>query len=149
MQLEILNKKETKNILKLLDNQFEFKGELDYVFLKSTKNKIYIINKEPMQHTENLRIDTLGLYFGELRNNNLRLSIDGTQLIGPECNKGIIQITKKQVREWMRGEDLLIKTEYQGQFVIIESKGDFLGCGRSGEDRIKNFISKSRKLNII
>ena len=38
--------KEVKDILKLLDNQFGFKKELDYVFLMNKRNRVYLVNKD-------------------------------------------------------------------------------------------------------
>lgn len=97
-KLKILNNKEIKGILKLLDNQFGFKEKFDYVFLMSSKNKIYLVNKNIGEiDIEKLRIDAIGLYFGELNHGELRLSIEGSQIIGKKASKNIVELDKKGV----------------------------------------------------
>jgi len=91
-----------------------------------------------------LRINSLGLYFGKIEKDGLRLSIEGSQLIGNKSKKNVIKLDDNQVKEWMAGEVLEIK-DYKG-FVIIKHKNDFLGCGKAKEDRILNFVPKTRRL---
>ena len=44
-QLKILNNKEIKEILNLIEKQWGAKLDLDYAFLKNQKNKVFLINK--------------------------------------------------------------------------------------------------------
>jgi len=145
--LKIQNSKEIKNIKKMLEEQFGY-SDIDYGFLINNKGKIYIINKEIANiDTAQLRVDTYGLYFGELKNDELRLTIEGSQLIGPHASKNILELTKEESRDWLRGKDLEIKTELKG-YVLIKSGKDFFGTGRIRENTVLNFVPKTRRIKI-
>ncbi len=143
--LQILNKKQIKVILYLLEKQFGFKGDLDYVFLQNKERKIFIVNKEIENlNLDKLRINSVGLYFGKLEKDGLRLSIEGSQMIGRKAYKNVVEINEKQVKEWLSGQDLTIKN-YSG-FVLIKYKNNLLGCGKAKEGKILNFVSKVRRI---
>ncbi len=145
--LKILNKKEIKNILNIIKKQWDCDVELDYVFLINEKNKIYIVNKEISRiGFDKLRINSIGLYLGTLYDNEIRLSIEGSQLIGKKAKKNVIELDKKETKEWMKGIDLAKKTKEKG-FVIIKHKDDFLGCGKAVNDKILNYVPKARRIN--
>lgn len=146
--LKFLNKKEIKNILNLIKNQWNCDIELDYVFLISEKDKIYIVNKEISKiDLSKLRINSIGLYFGTVvEGNSLRLSIEGSQFIGPKAKKNIIELNEKEFKEWMKGIDIEKDVEEKG-FVIIKYKDDFLGCGKAVDKKILNYVPKARRLN--
>ena len=147
-KLKILNKKEIKKILDILEKQYGFKEVLDYVFLLSEKNKIYLVNTEVGKlDTSKLKVNSYGLYIGELREGKIRLSIDGSQIIGPKCSKNVIELDDKKAREWLKGVDI----DYDGdvrEFVIIKDKKDFLGCGKAVDGKILNYVPKTRRLNV-
>jgi len=146
--LKILNKKEIKNIFSIIKKQFGVDVDLDYVFLISNKNKIYIVNKEAFKiELDKLRISSLGLYFGELRDDSLRLSMEGSQLLGPEAKENVIGLDDKQAREWLRGFDLDLDSKEKG-FVIIKHKNDFLGCGKAVQNKILNYVPKTRRVKV-
>ena len=146
MNFKVLNAKEVKNILKLLKNQFGYTGKLPYIFLKTKKNKLYIITKD-ITNLKNLNIISKGLYFGLLYNNSLRLSIEGSQLIGPKSKKNIIELTKEAMLKWMRGQDLETTYSYNG-FVILKYKDDYLGCGKCKNKKILNYVPKPRRISL-
>ncbi len=107
MLLKILNKKEKRDIVNKIKNQWGFNGRLDYVFLINKKNKLYIIGEGIKNiNLDKLKIDSVGLYFGELIKKELRLSIEGSQIIGPNSDKNIIELNEKEKMEWLKGNDL-------------------------------------------
>ena len=149
-ELKFLNSKETKEILKLIEEQWGAKLKLDYTFAKNNKHRVFIINKDVSKiDFSKLRINSIGMYFCDLEN-GIRLSIEGSQIIGPEATKNVAEINEEQTKKWMKGEDLEIddKNNYSG-FVIIKNKNDFLGTGKIKENKILNYVSKSRRASII
>ena len=115
-------------------------------FIKDQKDKIYLINKEFANiNLDQLRINNLGLYFGTISKGNLRLSIEGSQLVGPKATKNILELNDKQVKEWLKGEDVNIESELTG-FLIIKNNKDYLGCGKIIENKLLNFIPKGRRI---
>ena len=93
-KIKILSKKEIKNIKKKLDEQWGFSDDLNFTFLISNKGRINIVNQEVFDIDDTkLRIDSLGLYFATLIHNELRLSIEGSQIVGPKATKNVFEIT--------------------------------------------------------
>ena len=146
--LKILNKKQTKEILNLIKKQFAAEVDLDYAFLKNQKGKVYIINKDVLTiNLEKVRINSLGLYFAKIINDEIRLSIEGSQIIGPKATKNIAELNEKQAKEWMAGNDLEILGKYSG-FLLIKHNKDFLGCGKYRDGKVFNYVGKARRLNL-
>lgn len=147
--LKILNNKEIKRIIEILKQQFGFKEKLDYVFLINQRNRLYLVNKDISKlNLENLRIDSIGLYFGEYRNEEVRLSIEGGQMIGKKATKNIIELNDKEAEEWLTGQDIFKELKDRG-FVILKHKKDILGCGRYKEGKIFNYVPKERRLRVV
>ena len=144
-QLKILNNKEIKEILNLIEKQWGAKLDLDYAFLKNQKNKVFLINKDLSKiDTSKLRINSIGMYFCETEK-GIRLSIEGSQIIGKKATKNIVEIDEQQAKQWLKGEDLEINGNYSG-FVILKHKNYFLGCGKFKEDKILNYVGKERRI---
>ena len=149
-ELKFLNSKETKEILKLIEEQWGAKLKLDYILIKNSKNRIFIVNKDTSKiDFSKLRINSIGMYFCDLEN-EIRLSIEGSQIIGPKSTKNVVEIDEEQAKKWLKGEDLEIedKGNYHG-FVIIKHENDFLGTGKFKDNKILNYVSKSRRINAI
>ncbi|MBU4284590.1 MAG: hypothetical protein KJ968_05785 [Nanoarchaeota archaeon] len=145
LELKILNRKKIKEILALIKEQWgaDFSSEL--VFLMNDKGKIFLVNKEVFDlPLEKLKINSIGLYFGELKNNELRLSIEGSQLIGKDAKQNLIEINEKQAMQWLKGQDIDIKGNYHG-FVILKHKNDFFGTGKYKDGKVLNFVPKARR----
>lgn len=146
--LKILNSKEVKEVTKLLKEQFGFDEKLSFVFLRSNKDKLYVINREiEMVELEKLRIDALGLYFGKLEH-GLRLSIEGSQIVGPKAKKNIIHINTEEFDSWLKGKDFEVKTDCKG-LVLVKYEEEFVGCGRIKNDVLMNFVPKARRLVVV
>jgi len=145
--LKILNKKETKEILNLIDNQWNADIKLDYAFLTNNKGKVYLANKDIFAlELSDLRINSLGLYFAEVKGKEIRLSIEGSQLIGPKAKKNVVELDNNETKKWLRGEDIEKECEGNG-FLIIKNNNDYLGSGKYKEKKILNFVPKTRRLN--
>ena len=108
-KLNILNKKETEEILELVRKQWGAEIGLDGLgVLKNTKNKVYLARREIFSFDmENLRINSVGMYFVEvIKNECIRLSIDGSQLVGPKAKKNVVELGDNEARRWLHGEDI-------------------------------------------
>ena len=147
--IKILNKKEIKSILELIKNQWGASADMTYAFLKTDKGKIYVVNSDISRlELGKLRINSIGLYFAEIRDEGIRLSIEGSQIIGPKSKKSALELNDNEAKEWMRGNDLEMKGDFSG-FLIIKHKEDFLGCGKYANGKILNYIGKARRVNSI
>ncbi len=131
-----------------LEKQFGYTKKLDYAFLINNKNKIYLINKGIADISlENLRINSLGLYFGEMNDSEIRLSIEGSQLIGNQCTKNILELNEAEAKDWLKGIDLEKESDNRA-YLLLKYNNDFLGCGKSINNRLLNFVPKNRRLKV-
>ncbi len=148
-KMKILNSREIRDIKKLIKKQWDAELKLDYAFLMNDKGKIFIINKELGDiDFSKLHINNLGLYFGEFKVSELRLSIEGSQMVGIFAKKNIVDIDDKNLEVWMKGEDIEIKTDNVRGFVIIKNNKDFLGCGKYKEGKVLNYVPKERRAHL-
>ncbi len=145
-KLKILNKKEVKKILSMLEKQWGFKDEMDYAFLQSEKSRIYIANREIFGlDLSKVKINSYGLYFAEIKS-GIRLSIEGSQIVGPKAAKNVIELSDEEAKEWMSGMDIEKETDAR-DFVILMHGDDFLGTGKATpEGKILNFVPKTRRI---
>lgn len=145
--LKPLASKDKKLLLALIKKQWsaDFKPEL--VFFRNEKDKIYAVHKDIAKiDLSGARINSVGLYFGEQKKGELRLSIEGSQLIGPIAKKNVVELSKDEVLDWLRGEDLQKDCNCTG-FVIIKHNDDFMATGKYTQDKmILNFVPKARRL---
>ena len=147
-ELKILNSKEIKEIYKLIEKHWGAKIKLDYGFLKNQKNRIFIISKDISKiDILKLRLNSVGMYFCEFDKVGIRLSIEGSQIIGPKATRNIIELDENELKEWMKGNDLEKKGGYSG-FLIIKHSKDFLGTGKYSNGKILNYVAKTRRINM-
>lgn len=145
-KLKILNSKEKKRLLTKIKEQFNSDFKLKYAVFKNNKNKIYILNKDVSKiDVEELRINSLGLYLGVEYDNSVRLSIEGSQIIGKTAKKNVLELENETAARWVSGEDIEIDTKLKG-FVIIKNRDDFLGCGKIAGNKLLNYVPKTRRV---
>lgn len=142
-----LNSKEVKELKKKFLEQFGYEDDFsNYAFSITDKNKIYMVNRDVDKISlDDLRLQIVGLYFCEDYGTELRLSIEGSQIVGPKATKNVIELDKKQSRDWLKGFDL----EFEGtnkQFVIVKCGDEYLGCGKIKENKLLNFVPKERRI---
>ena len=148
-ELKILNNKEIKEIYELIGKQWGAKIKLDYGFLKNSKNRIFVINKDISRiDMPKLRLNSVGMYFCEIDAKGIRLSIEGSQIIGPKAAKNVVELNEEETRKWFKGEDLEKECKDCNGFIILKHKNDFLGTGKYSNGRILNYVGKTRRINL-
>ncbi len=147
--MTILNSKEKKEFYASLKEQWGIDFHTEHGLLKNSEDKIYLMN-HAVSHipVEKLRINSLGLYIAEWKRHSLRLSIEGSQLLGPLARKNVIEISKEEMGRWLMGEDLKTTEEMKG-YVLIKCGSDYLGSGHVKEGIITNFVGKNRRTSAV
>lgn len=155
--LKIFNKREKEEFLKKLNEQFGIE-KIPYQIAKLGKERIILFSgdlsgNEIFELERVSRIEGIGLYFAKLdeKIGDVRLSIEGTQLMNNQITKNIFELDEEQAEKWMMGQDLLLseiktKEKISKGFYIMKFKNDFLGTGKISAEKISNFIPKSRRL---
>jgi NOL1/NOP2/fmu family ribosome biogenesis protein len=157
--LKILNSRETKHIVEIMSEQYGYeykKAAHEYAFLMNKDNRIYLVSRniEIMPYHE-FKIDSVGMYLGELYKESLRLSIEGAQMIGPDATKSVIELDDEQMVEWIKGKDIDLEFEDSKHFLIVKNvnkitgKTDFIGTGKYKDGKLLNYVSKSRRLVVV
>lgn len=148
-ELKILNGREIREIYALIEKQWGAKANLDCGFLQNNKNRIFIVSRDISKiDISKLRLNSIGMYFCEYGKVGIRLSIEGSQIIGPKAAKNIIGIDEEETKKWLKGEDLEKECKGCTGFVILRHKNDFLGSGKCADGRILNYIAKARRIFI-
>ena len=141
--MNVLNKDQTKNILDKLKTQYNISIKPKFLFIQD-KDRIFITSKEFKNLNLSLyNINNIGLYFGRLVKDKIRLTIDATQLIGKYATKNILELNSSE--EWLKGKNIKANKTLK-DFVIIKHKQDFLGSGKYKNNRIINFVPKYRRI---
>ena len=146
---EFLQTKKAREFLELIKLQWDADVNFlleDYFFMKSEEDKYYITSRDVEKvELKKLRLNAIGLYIAEVNNTQVRLSIEGSQLIGPHAKKNVVNVNETQMRDWLKGEELSVEGNHTG-FVIIKYNNDFLGSGKFSEGKVLNFIPKVRRV---
>ena len=147
INLKIMNTKETIEKNGMLERQFGCEMKLEHGFAINTKNRVYAFNKEIFDaKIGSIRLNSLGVYFAEIANDEIRLSIEGSQIAGKRASKNVVELSEEEALRIFKGEDLEKETNCKG-FVILKHDGDFLGTGKIKGNKILNFVSKARRIN--
>jgi NOL1/NOP2/fmu family ribosome biogenesis protein len=145
--LKILNTREKKDINQRMKEQWGCELDKSFVFLLSNKNKLYIADKDIGNlEFSKIRVDNAGLYVATVDDKGVRLSIEGSQLLGPIAKKNVLDISEDELNQWFRGADLEKDTKEVSGFIILKHNDDFIGCGKATEKGILNFVPKTRRI---
>lgn len=155
-KLIILNTREIKKLRQLLDKDFNYSLTGDYVYLRNEKNRIFIINKDISRiNLDNLKVDRFGLYFAEMKDNHIRLSKEGAQLLVREARenkkevKNIMELSKEEVKEYFQGIDLEKDLGEESKSIILKFNDNILGFAKYKEGKILNFLPKIHRGEVI
>ena len=148
-ELKILNGREIKEIYKMIENQWGAEIKLDYGFLKNNKNRVFVVSRDISKiDFSKLRLNSAGMYFCESDKIGIRLSIEGSQIVGPKAEKNIIELDDEETKKWFKGEDIEKECKDCKGFVILKNKNDFMGSGKYSNGKILNYVGKTRRVNI-
>lgn len=144
---KVLNSKEVKAVAAIVKQQWGSDLSRDYGFLEGKDGDIFLISRDIEKlDLQQLRINSLGLYFGQLRNGELRLSIEGSQIVGKTAAKNVVDLDDNEFKLWLRGEDIERASDGCSGYVIIKHNNDFIGCGKCKDGKILNFVPKARRV---
>ncbi len=147
--LKFFNEQEKEKIIKQLKQQFGIK-EIPFRLARIGKERLLLFSgdisdREVLNIDRVAHIEGIGLYFAKEQIDGIRLSIEGSQLLKEQITKNIFELNEKQAEQWMMGQELEVKTDKRG-FFIMKFNDDFLGTGKVSENRITNFVPKQRRL---
>ncbi len=125
---------------KLLKEQFDAELPETLRFYLGGKNRVYAYKSCEFDEIALQK----GLYFGTIERDGLRLSIEGSFIVGKAAGKNVIELDEENFKRWMRGED--IEASVEGYW-IVKCGSYFAGCGRGNGKILRNFVPKDRRVN--
>jgi NOL1/NOP2/fmu family ribosome biogenesis protein len=150
--LRVLNTHDIRSLHKLLKDQFGVDHTFPYVFLMNNKKKVHVLPQDIGRiDYARLRVDALGLYFCSW-DETIRLSIEGSQLVGPFAAHHILDLNKSQVEEYLKGNQFDLASDQQGLengVYLVRHQGDFFGCCKLSDGRLFNFVAKARRIKVM
>jgi len=155
MKGEILNSRKANGLLETVSLQIGCdKSELkkkfsEYVFLALSEGKIYLARKEAFSiDLDDLRVNSIGVYFGTLEESGFRYSIEGAQRLFPFATKNVLEINEEEAKKWMKGENLSGSFSECELYIIVKFEDFILGCAKNSnqKQRLINFTPKERRI---
>ncbi len=126
--------------MRLLREQFGVElGDLK--FYSGRKGRVYAYKECEFDNIAKQR----GIYFGTLEKDGLRLSIEGSFIVGRAARKNVLQLDDDRAMRWLTGED--VEAEVKGYW-IVKWRNYFLGCGKGNGKVLRNFVPKDRRLQM-
>jgi NOL1/NOP2/fmu family ribosome biogenesis protein len=155
-KLNFLNSRQVKKIRETILNQFNHFPIGDYAFVQNEKNRLFIVNRDIAKiNLENLRIDKIGLYFAEIRDNSIRLSKEGAAFLVQNAKENstevsnIVPLTKTEVKAYFHGIDLKKDLGEENKLILLEHNSSILGCSQYKDQKILNFLPKIHRGEVI
>ena len=155
-KLTILNSREIKKVREMLVHDFDYYPSGDFALLRSENQRLFLVNRDIAKlNLDHLKIDRIGLYFGELRDTQFRLSKEGAQFLVTKARednkevKNIVELDPEQVREYFAGKDLETDCGKSSHLIILHHQGMVLGCAQYKEGKILNFLPKMHRGEVI
>lgn len=119
----------------------QFGVELNLRFYSGRKGRVYAYKGCEFDSIAKHR----GIYFGTLERDGLRLSIEGSFIVGKAARKNVLQLDDEKAMRWLAGED--VEAEVKGYW-IVKWRNYFLGCGKGNGRFLRNFVPKDRRLQM-
>lgn len=147
--IQLLNQKQLNEIYKNLKEQFGISNIPGWI-MKLGEEKLFLFSGdatyEEIKKLERIvPVERIGVYFAKIIREDVKLSIEGSQILKNQIEKNIFELDEEQAEKWMMGQELNLKPGKKG-FVVMKYKDNFMGCGKASEDKISNFVPKTRRL---
>ncbi len=152
MKVELLDNTKKKKILEMLEREYGI-SKLNYLLLQTGKGKYRIYSgglsrDELNMLAKTIHIEIIGAKMCKIEDDKIRMDFDIINIpeIKEQINKNLVEIEEKDVADWMKGDNLNIKTNSKSSYLIIKNNKDLLGTGQNANVLIKNYIPKERRV---
>jgi len=153
--LQILDKKEVKKLQEIIDKNYKSDFELkDFGVMLGSEERVWLAARDIFSldfDFTKLPVNSIGMNFGKLkRNGKMRLTIEGSQLVGKNAERNVAVIADEHAENFLRGEDVAVSQAVdceEHNFVIVKTESEVIvGGALFGEGKLKNLLPKSRRI---
>ena len=139
----ILNAKETRKIVDRVKENYGIEEiDMDYIFIK-VNDKLFLASNDFKQLSTE-RIHNFGLFFARIVDEGMKLSIEGSQMIGNYATKNVAELDIENIKKWIAGYDVPVVNS--DGFVIVKHNRDFFGCGKIRNKILMNSVPRERRI---
>ncbi|WP_456367089.1 methyltransferase RsmF C-terminal domain-like protein [Thermococcus sp.] len=89
-----------------------------------------------------------GVYFARIESDGIRLSIEGSFLVGPKATKNVMELDDERARRYLAGESVEIEDRELHGWVIVKWRSYFLGSAKAKEGKLINYVPGERRLRL-
>ena len=112
--IKILTAQETNKIREQLKEQFGI-SNIPGKIIRLGEEKIFLFTgaadeNEIEKIEQSAPVEKIGVYFAKIINDEIKLTIEGTQILKEQISKNIFEINDELAEEWMMGRELNIKS---------------------------------------
>jgi NOL1/NOP2/fmu family ribosome biogenesis protein len=152
MRARFLTRKEMREINDKLEEQHGCSFDIDsYHYMETAKGDLNMISRDIERiDYNNINEVSAGLYVADIKG-QLRLSLEGTQLLGKYATKNVIELDDDEWERWLKRESISSErfNEFEKGYYIIKNEDDYFGCGFLDDGLLKTFVPKSRSLQTV
>jgi len=132
---------DTELVKRLLIDNYGHAPELVYR-IRGKWHRVYAWKPCPLEVRD---VERRGVYFGRVESDGIRLSIEGSFLVGPGATRNVVRLDDERARRYLTGENVGITGGIHG-WVIVAWRDYFLGSAKAKDGRLINYIPKERRL---
>ncbi|ASJ03763.1 hypothetical protein A3L09_07295 [Thermococcus profundus] len=133
---------DTELVKRLLIENYGHAPDLVYL-IRGNHQKVYARKPCPLE----IKSDGW-LYFGRIESDGIRLSIEGSFLVGPKATKNVVELGDDMARRYLAGESVEIENKELHGWVIVKWRSYYLGSAKAKEGRLINYVPKERRLRV-
>ncbi|WP_297417625.1 hypothetical protein [Thermococcus sp.] len=127
-------------VKRLLVENYGYAPELVYE-IRGRYHKVYAWKPCPF---EVKGPDRQGIYFARIESDGIRLSIEGSFLVGPKATKNVVELDDERARHYLAGKSVEINESLHG-WMIVKWRSYFLGSAKAREGKLINYVPKERR----
>jgi NOL1/NOP2/fmu family ribosome biogenesis protein len=151
-QIKILSQYEKAKIVKQLDKQFGIK-KVEGILTMTGREKLFLfqgsLDEEQIKNIgKNVLMEKVGIYFAKRIDNEIKLNIEGVEILKEQITKNIFELNEEQAEQWMKGNELLVQDFNSSQKKAggwsERFRENIEGGWRGGRWKEKNIRAKSR-----
>jgi NOL1/NOP2/fmu family ribosome biogenesis protein len=129
-------------VKRLLIENYGYAPELIYE-IRGNHSKVYAYKPCQLKISDTGR---RGIYFGRIESDGIRLTIEGSFLVGPKATKNFIELDDERARRYLAGES--VEVEVPDGWVILKWRSYYLGSAKAKNGKLLNYVPKERRLRL-
>ncbi|WCN28431.1 methyltransferase RsmF C-terminal domain-like protein [Thermococcus kodakarensis] len=137
---EIGKTNDAELVKRLLIENYGYALDLIYL-IRGNHQKVYARKPCPLDVGRN----DGWLYFGRIESDGIRLTIEGSFLVGPKATKNVVELDDERARRYLAGESIEVDENLYGWF-ILKWRSYYLGSAKAKDGRLLNYVPKERRL---